>query len=146
VEPPWRETRIVDVRTVKRAQLIVLIALAVTAVAAPAADAKVWFADMEGRLLRWDQQVSSAILGYVGNDSCGEAVDGVTVYLRGGPSHGRAVDRRRLKRLARISGGGKLQFRMPHVAGGRYHLVARVKAGKGRRWLPVSAAFRVVRN
>ena len=122
-----------------------VIALAALAVTAPAAEAKIWFQEMEGRVLHWDQTASSRILGCAGNDSCGPAVDGVTVYLRAGPSRRESVDRRRVKRLARIAGGGRLAFRTPRVARGRYHLVARVPAGKTRRWLAVSGSFRIRR-
>jgi hypothetical protein len=34
----------------------IVVALALLAVTAPAAEAKVWFQDMEGRVLPWDQR------------------------------------------------------------------------------------------
>lgn len=133
-------------RAGRRLTAMVVAWAAVAAGAAPAADAKVFFADLQGRMLRWDQRVSSTIGGCPGNESCRAAVQGVTVYLRRGPVTRRAVDRRHVRRLGRISASGRLAFRVPHVTVGRYHLVARVRAGEGRRWLPVSGSFRVARH
>lgn len=127
-----------------RAQCVV-VALAALAVAAPAAEAKVYFAEMDGRVLHWNQRVSSTILGCPGNASCGEIVEGHTVYLRRGPVRSRDFDRHRLRRLGRISASGTLRFRTRRWAAGRYHLVARVPAGARRRWMPVSGYFRIRR-
>jgi len=62
-----------------------LFAALVAGLAAPAADAKVWFGDLQGRELSWGQRVSSTIAGCPGNDSCRATVQGVAVYLRRGP-------------------------------------------------------------
>jgi hypothetical protein len=35
-------------------------------------------------------------------------------------------------------------FRVPHLAAGRYHLVALAPAGTARRLLPVSGTFKIV--
>jgi hypothetical protein len=127
-----------------RAQCVV-IALAALAVAAPSAEAKIYFAEMNGRVLHWDQRVSSTILGCPRNASCGEIVEGHTVYLRRGPVGSRDFDRHRLRRLGRISASGTLRFRTRHWAAGRYHLVARVPAGERRLWMSVSGYFRIRR-
>ena len=121
----------------------VVVALAVLAVTAPAAEAKVYFADMDGRVLHWDQRVSSTILGCPRNASCGDIVEGLMVYLRRGSIRSRDFDRHRLRRLGRISASGTLRFRTRHWAPGRYHLVARVPAGKTRRWSQASGYLRV---
>jgi hypothetical protein len=119
-------------------------ALALLAVAVPAAGAKVYFAEIGGRVLHWDQHASSTILGCPGNPSCRDAVDGLTVYLRRGPlARHDAVAGRHLTRLGKISPRGTLAFRVPHEPTGRYHLVARVPAGATRRWVSVSATFRI---
>jgi hypothetical protein len=119
-------------------------ALALLAVTAPAAGAKVYFAQMGGRVLHWDQPASSTILGCPGNPSCREAVDGLAVYLRRGAlARHDAIAGRHLTRVGKISPEGTLAFRVPHKPAGRYHLVARVTAGSQRRWVAVSAAFRI---
>jgi hypothetical protein len=119
-------------------------ALALLAVSAPAAGAKVYFAEMGGRVLHWDQHASSTILGCPGNASCRDVVDGLTVYLRRGPlsPHG-TPGGGHITRLGKISPRGTLAFRVPHKPAGRYHLVARVPAGSQRRWVAVSATFRI---
>ncbi len=120
--------------------------LLVTLVGASAADAKVFFGDLEGRTFVWDQRVSSTILNCPGNDSCREGVEGVVVYLR----HGRRTRSRpklhTLERVGRVSASGTLRFRVPHVRAGRYHLVARIPTDRGRRWLPASGTFRIRRG
>ncbi|MEA2303297.1 MAG: hypothetical protein QOH43_577 [Solirubrobacteraceae bacterium] len=115
-------------------------------VAAPAAEAKVWFNDLQGRELRWDQRASSTISNCPGNPSCRAAVEGVAVYLHRGPLARTAATRRDLRSLGRISASGTLTFRVPRVAAGRYHLVAWSTAGDRHRWLPVSGTLRVVRR
>jgi hypothetical protein len=153
-----RDGRIVGVAMVISAQdgqtrgrngrLIVglLFAALVAGLAAPAADAKVWFGDLQGRELSWGQRVSSTIAGCPGNDSCRATVQGVAVYLRRGPVRRTGARRRHLRRLRRISASGTLAFRVPHVVAGRYHLVAWVTIGDWDRWMPVSGTFRVVRK
>ena len=128
----------------RRTASVAVAALAALAVTAPAAGAKVHFAEMGGRIVRWDQRVSSTILGCPGNASCREAVEGITVHLRRGPAGVRgAIDGRGLTRLGRISARGTLAFRVPHLSPGRFHLVARVPAGAARRWTAVSGTFRI---
>jgi hypothetical protein len=127
-----------------RAAGAVVAAAALGAVAAPAAEAKVWFNDLAGRELRWDQRASSTIANCPGNPSCRAAVEGIVVYLRRGPVSRTAATRRDLRRLGRISASGTLSFRVPHVAAGRYHLVGWATAGDRHRWLPVSGTIRVV--
>ena len=118
-------------------------ALGLLAVAAPAARAKVWFGEMSGRVVHWDQRAASTILGCPGNPSCRNAVEGITVYLRRGPAARGAIGPRGLTRVARISASGTITFRVPHVSPGRFHLVARLPAGEQRRWSPVSGTFRI---
>ena len=130
-------------RLARRGAALACAALALLAVAAPAAGAKVHFAEMGGRVVHWDQRVSSTILGCPGNASCREAVEGITVYLRRGPARGSG---RGGTRLARISANGTIAFRVPHLAPGRFHLVARLPAGSQRRWSPVSGTFRIRRR
>jgi hypothetical protein len=122
------------------------VATALAAAAAPAADAKVWFDGMQGRVVRWDERVSRRILNCPGNESCRAAVEDTIVYLRRGPITRTAVDPRRLRRIGRISARGTLRFRVPRVAAGRYHLVARARAGESRQLIPASGTFRVVRR
>lgn len=117
-------------------------AVAVVLASAPGAEAKVWFQDMGGRVLRWDHVVSSTILGCPGNESCREAVEGVTVYLRRTASP-RNPD---LLLVGRITGRGMLTFQVPRVGVGRYHLVARVRAGETTQLVKASSSFRVVRR
>ena len=130
-------------RRIRRPLSAAGVALAVVAIAAPVADAKIWFGDLGGRRLRWDDRVSTTIANCPGNDSCRAAVEGVTVYLGRGRVTRATVDRRRLHRLGRVSANGTLAFAVPHAPAGRYHLVALVPAGDQHRWLPVSESFRV---
>ena len=115
-------------------------------VAAPAANAKIHFGEMGGRVVHWDQRVSSTIAGCPGNRSCRDVVEGITIYLRRGPVSPARIAARGLTRVGRVSGRGTITFRVPHLSPGRYHLVARVPAGAQRRWSPVSATFRLRRR
>jgi hypothetical protein len=115
----------------------------VAGLAAPAAEAKVWFGDLGGRELGWGQRVSSTIAGCPGNDSCRAAVEGVVVYLRRGPvSRPRAYRRRG----GRVSAGGRLTFRVPRVTPARYHLAYWSKIGDRGRWMSASGTFTVRRR
>jgi hypothetical protein len=117
-------------------RVLVLAAVLCAVLAAPAA-AKVWFLDMRGETVRWGQRVTTTISGCPGNPSCGGVVRGLRVWMRrvhGG--HG-------LWTLGTIDGEGRLRFRVPHAAPGRYRLV--YEDADGRRPLPASAAFRVTR-
>jgi len=79
-----------------------------------------------------------------GARSVGVTVEGVVVYLRRGPVRRTGARRRNLRRLGRISASGRLTFRVPRVAPGRYHLVSWAAIGDWHRWMPVSGTFRVV--
>ena len=129
-----------------RLSAAVVAAVALLAGATPPASAKVTFEDMRGRVLHWDQRVSSTILGCPGNDSCRKAVEGVVVYLRRGPASRATTSRRGRHRLGAISPRGTIAFRVPHVSPGRYHLVARLPAGSDPRWARVSATFKIRRR
>jgi hypothetical protein len=129
-----------------RAVVAFLFAAIVAGLAAPAAEAKIWFGDMQGRELAWGQRVSSTIAGCPGNDSCRAAVKGVAVALRRGPGRRTAHRGGPPHRLGRVSGSGRLTFLVPHVRVGRYELVARLKIGDRRRWMPASGRFRVIRG
>jgi hypothetical protein len=108
---------------------------------APAATAKIWFSDMSGDTLRWNQPVTTTILNCPDNGSCAKVVRGRYVFLRPGPARrtGRASS---IFTVGRIDGNGRLSFRVPPVPGGEYHLVAS-EPGNAKRWLPVSGTFRV---
>jgi hypothetical protein len=108
---------------------LALIAVAFALVLAAPAAGKVWFQDIGGRTIRWDQRVVASISGCAGNPGCGNVV-----YLR-------AVGGRRLRTLTRIDDQGRARFRVPHVAPGRYRLVA-YESGRARH---VSSWFRVTR-
>jgi hypothetical protein len=133
-------------RRLRAVALAVATALGLLAVAVPAASAKVWFAGMGGRVVHWDQRVTSTILGCPGNASCRDAVEGVTVHLRRGPASRGAVATRRGTRLGAISARGTITFRVPRLSPGRFHLVARLPAGEQRRWSAVSETFRIRRR
>jgi hypothetical protein len=78
--------------------------------------------------------VVASISGCAGNPGCGDVVGRMLVYLR-------AVGGRRLRTLTRIDDQGRARFRVPHVAPGRYRLVA-YESGRARH---VSSWFRVTR-
>jgi hypothetical protein len=121
------------------------IAAAATAASAPPAGAKVWFNDLGKRDVRWDQRVTSTILGCPGNESCRAHVEGRDVYLRRGAVRRTGAKRRNLRLVARIDSQGTIVFRVPHVPAGRYHLVSWSDVGDWHRWLPVSGTFRIDR-
>ena len=73
--------------------------------------------------------VVSALVG------CGQLVGRRLVSLR-------AVSGHRLWRLARIDDTGRMRFRVPHIAPGRYRLMA----NEGGRARHVSSWFRVTRR
>lgn len=124
---------------------VLVSAAAIVAIAAPSAHAKIWFGDIGGRVLEWDARVTSTIAGCPGNDSCGTAVEGTTVYLRRGRTPRNLVPRRGLRRVARVSSAGRIAFRVPRVAPGRYQLVARLRGTTDGRFFRVSGTFRIVR-
>jgi hypothetical protein len=114
---------------VKRS-LLVAVVLSL-ALAAPAG-AKVWFLDMRGQTVRWDQRVTTEIAGCADAPGCGDVVGRHHVWLR-------RVGGRRTLMLGRIDDSGRLRFRVPRVSPGRYRLVA-VEGGIARA---ASDAFRV---
>lgn len=116
------------IRTAAAAVILALV------VAAPAT-AKIWFQDMGGRTVRWDQRVVASISGCADAPGCGDVVRRHTVFLR-------AVGGHRLRRLARIDDSGRVRFRVPRIAPGRYRLIA-TESGRTRQ---VSSWFRVVRR
>jgi hypothetical protein len=102
--------------------------------AAPAA-AKIWFQDIGGTTVHWDQRVVASISGCAGAPGCGDVVGRHMVYLH-------AVGGHRLRALARIDDAGRVRFRVPRIAPGRYRLVAN-ESGRARQ---VSSWFRVTRR
>jgi hypothetical protein len=123
------------VRIFSRVHPLVGVAAVVGALLAEPASAKVWFQDMGGRHLRQGQRVASVIMGCPGNPSCRDAVEGARIYLRSVPRAGHAV------RLGRVSANGRVWFRVPRVARGRYRLVARVRLAAGWRTIVASDPF-----
>jgi hypothetical protein len=99
--------------------------------AAPAAG-KVWFQDIGRRTVHWDQRVVASISNCAEAPGCGQLVERRLVFLR-------AVGGHRLWRLARIDDAGRVRFHVPHIAPGRYRLVAY----EGARARHVSPWFRV---
>lgn len=133
---------------IRRSARFVLAASAAGAAAlaaAPAADGKIFFGDMAGRSLAWGERVSSTIANCPGNDSCRQAVEGVSVYLRRGPRSRSRPDPDALERVARVDANGTIRFRVPRLKPGRYHLLGRIPAGDAKRWFPVSGTFRIRR-
>jgi hypothetical protein len=119
------------------------IALASVLVLAPGAAAKVWFQHMQGREVHRGQRVATTILGCRGNPSCRDAVEGITVQMRRAVKTWRSPHARTW-RLGRVDRNGRLVFRVPPVATGRYQLIAYQRIAGNRRLLRVSGSFRVV--
>jgi hypothetical protein len=107
------------------ARLLAVVALLVFA--APAS-AKLYFTQIGGRAVRWDERVSTTIANCPGNPSCRSAVQNARVWIRRAGS-------RQLRFVARVDHNGTLRFRVPHVRPGRYVLVAEGRA--------VSQSFRI---
>ena len=103
------------------------------ALAAPAS-AKIWFQEMGGRTVHWDQRVTASILGCSDSPECGDMVGRHMVYVR-------RVGAKPLHRLGRISSTGRVVFRVPHLQPGRYRLYAR----EGGQLFRVSEPFRIRR-
>jgi hypothetical protein len=114
---------------------IALIAVVSALVLAAPAAGKIWFQDIGGRTVRWDQRVVASISGCADAPGCGQIVESKPVFLR-------AVRGERLLRLGRINDAGRVRFRVPRVALGRYRLYADEGAGHMRY---VSQSFRVTR-
>lgn len=112
-----------------------LIALASALVLAAPAAGKVWFQDIGRRTVQWDQRVVASISGCAQAPGCGQLVGRRLVFLR-------AVGGHRLVRLARIDHTGRVRFRVPHIAPGRYRLVA----NEGGRARHASSRYRVTRR
>jgi hypothetical protein len=113
----------------------VLIALILSLALAVPATAKIWFQDMGGRTVHWDESVVASISGCADAPGCGDVVGRHLVFLR-------AVGGHRLRALARIDDSGRVRFRVPRVAPGRYRLIAK----EGGRTLQASSWFRVLRR
>lgn len=120
-------------------------ALALLLLAAPAAG-KVWFQEMQGRVVRWDQRVSSTIGGCPGNDSCRAAVQGTPVYLRRGAPRLPPKTATSLRSIGTITADGRIAFRVPRIEPGRYHLVAEARIAKTDRLVVSSGTFRIRRR
>ena len=131
--------------TPRRIGAAVCTAMIVLLATAASVDAKVFFGDVSGRSFTWDSRFSSTIANCPGNESCRQAVEGTTVYLRRGARTRSKPDFDRLIRAGRISARGTLRFRVPRVRPGRYHLLARVRTDLGARWFPASGTFRIRR-
>ena len=114
---------------------VVVLAAVLCAVLAAPATAKVWFLDMGGRTVRWEQRVTTGIAGCAGNPGCGQVVGQRRMWLRRLHGH-------RLWPIGRIDDEGRLRFRVPRVAPGRYRLIAEADNG---RHIQASEAFRVTR-
>jgi hypothetical protein len=112
------------------------LAVVLCAVLAAPAAAKVWFLDMGGDTVRWGQRVTTTISGCPGNPSCGSVVGGLHVSMR-------RVGGKRLWSLGRIDSEGRLRFRTPRVAPGRYRLIAEAYNG---RHIQASEPFHVARR
>lgn len=119
------------------------LALTSVLVPAPGAGAKVWFQRMQGREVQRGQRVTTTILGCRGNPSCRAAVEGITVQMRRAVRTWRSP-KARTWRLGRVDRNGRVVFRVPRVAAGRYQLTAYQRIGGHRRLLRVSGSFRVV--
>ena len=119
------------------------LALTSVLVLAPGAGAKVWFQRMQGREVHSGQRVATTILGCPGNPSCRAAVEGITVQMRRAVRTWRSPNARTW-RLGRVDRNGRVVFRVPRVAPGRYQLIAYQRIGANRRLLRVSGSFRVV--
>jgi hypothetical protein len=115
-------------------RLALIAVVSVLVLAAPAAG-KVWFQDIGRRTVHWDQRVVASISGCAEAPGCGQLVGRRLVFLR-------AVGGHRLWRLARVDDTGRVRFRVPHIAAGRYRLVA----NEGGRARHVSPWFRVTRR
>jgi hypothetical protein len=113
---------------------LVLAMVLCAALAAPAA-AKVWFLDMRGQTVRWDQRVTTAIAGCSASPGCGQIVGHRRMWMRRVKGH-------RLWSLGRIDDSGRLRFRVPHAAPGRYRLIAEADNG---RHIQASESFGVTR-
>ena len=111
------------------------LAVVLCAVLAAPAAAKVWFLDMGGQTVRWDQRMTTAIAGCSANPGCGQLVGHRRVWLRRVKGH-------RLTSLGRIDDTGRLRFRVPRVGPGRYRLIAEADNG---RHIQASESFRVTR-
>jgi hypothetical protein len=122
-------------RMARRLSALLAVSVIAGLALAESASAKVWFADLGGRHLRQGQRVASVIMGCPGNPSCREAVRGARVYLRRVRKAGHPV------RLARVSPNGRIAFRVPRVAPGRYRLLARIRTYLGWRTLHASDLF-----
>ena len=122
------------------------LALGLLAVAAPA-EAKIFFGDIGGRTLEWNQRTTATIAGCSKSSACREHVQGVVVYLRPGSRSRSRPEPGTLERLGRISADGTISFRVPRVRAGRYHLLARIPVDSGgKRWFPASGSFRIRRG
>ena len=132
--PPWQH------------RVLAAVALAVAAVlVAPAAPtaAKVFFQDMQGRVVGWDDRVSSTILGCPGNESCRAAVEGTDIYLRRGARRSPPRTTRGLRGLGRVTENGVIAFRVPRSPAGRYHLIAAAHVGQATGPVLASGTFRI---
>jgi hypothetical protein len=114
-------------------RLALIAVVSVLVLAAPVAG-KVWFQDIGRRTVHWDQRVVAGITNCAEAPGCGQLVERRLVL--------RAVGGHRLWRLARIDDTGRVRFRVPHIAPGRYRLVA----NEGGRARHASPWFRVTRR
>jgi hypothetical protein len=124
---------------------IAMLAALVLAVAAPAAEGKIWFEDLRGRQLQPWALVRTHIGGCQQQPGCIPGIAGTPAYAltpwRRLPRSCRGIERGH--RAGRITDRGVLQFRAPRRPG-RYRLAIGFRDGDVCRPMPASPVFRVV--
>ena len=100
----------------------------------PLATAKIWFMSVRGKTFTAGKVIVTEIAGCP--VPC--PIAGVRVYLAPGARGAVLPPNPRL--LGTVTRSGALRFRVPHVAPGSYHLVARFQ----KRSLPASDGFRII--
>jgi hypothetical protein len=124
---------------------LALLAALILAIAAPAAEAKIWFEDLRGRQVQPWALVRTHIAGCQEQLGCIPEIAGTPAYAlapwRRLPRSCRVAERGH--RAGRITARGVLQFRAPKRPG-RYRLVIGYQDGDVCRPMPASPVFRVV--
>ncbi len=131
---------------VRRGVGVLTVVLFSSLLVASVAEAKVYFSGVPA-VTGSGATVSAYVAGCAAAPSCGPLVRDVPVYLsrvRPGPMNFSALPRPRWL-LGRVSATGKLAFTIPHVAAGRYRLIARMTFGGSTvpQYLPASRVFMV---
>ena len=115
---------------------------------ASAASAKIYLRGLDGRVVRGGQLVRVFVPACAGNATCERMIRGMRISITPAVRRvwGEGVEPRPRWSVGKLNRSGRLAFRVPHLRGGRYQLVAYATRGfETPQFVPASNPFTVAR-